>query len=94
MSFDLGQITRAAVGVIDPAIQDALAAGAEQLAIPARHIASGAAHDAAAFAAAGVPTAMIFVRNANGSHNPDEAMAIGDFMQATRLMTWWLTQQN
>ena len=91
--FELGHITRAAVGVIDPDIQDALAAGAGQLAIPARRMASGAAHDAAAFAAAGVPTAMIFVRNANGSHNPREAMAIEDFMQGTRLMTWWITQK-
>jgi len=40
-----------------------------------------------------VPTAMIFVRNAHGSHNPREAMEIADFMQGTRLMTWWLTQK-
>ncbi|MCP5092678.1 MAG: Zn-dependent hydrolase [Gammaproteobacteria bacterium] len=92
VSFDLGQITRAAVGAIEPEIQEALATGAERLGIPARRMASGAAHDAAAFAAAGVPTAMIFVRNANGSHNPDEAMEIADFMQGTRLMTWWLSQ--
>jgi hypothetical protein len=42
-------------------------------------MASGAGHDAAVFAAQGVPCAMIFVRNANGSHNPDEAMALEDF---------------
>lgn len=41
---------------------------------------SGAGHDAAVFANAGVPTGMIFVRNAHGSHNPGEAMGIGDFM--------------
>jgi len=94
VTFDLGQITRAAVGKIDPGIEDALADGAGQLAIPVLRMASGAAHDAAAFAAAGVPTAMIFVRNAHGSHNPHEAMEIDDFMQATRLMTWWLTQKS
>ena len=93
VTFDLGQITRAAVGNVDRGIEDALADGARQLAIPMQRMASGAAHDAAAFAAAGVPTAMIFVRNAHGSHNPDEAMEIDDFMQATRLMTWWLTQK-
>ena len=37
-------------------------------------MASGAGHDAAVFANCGVPTAMIFVRNEHGSHNPDEAM--------------------
>lgn len=42
-------------------------------------IPSGAGHDAAVFANAGVPSGMIFVRNANGSHNPGEAMEMGDF---------------
>ena len=36
---------------------------------------SGAGHDAAVFAKLGIPTAMIFVRNEHGSHNPAEAMA-------------------
>jgi N-carbamoyl-L-amino-acid hydrolase len=43
-------------------------------------IPSGAGHDAAVFSNAGVPTGMIFVRNAHGSHNPGEAMDIADFM--------------
>ena len=42
-------------------------------------IPSGAGHDAAVFANAGIPSGMIFVRNANGSHNPGEAMEMGDF---------------
>jgi N-carbamoyl-L-amino-acid hydrolase len=29
---------------------------------------------------------MIFVRNDNGSHNPDEAMALEDFAVATRAL--------
>ncbi|RYF58993.1 MAG: M20/M25/M40 family metallo-hydrolase, partial [Comamonadaceae bacterium] len=51
-------------------------------------IPSGAGHDAAVFAAAGIPAAMLFVRNANGSHNPHEAMDIDDFLQGTR----WLAE--
>jgi N-carbamoyl-L-amino-acid hydrolase len=43
-------------------------------------IASGAGHDAAVFANAGVPSGMVFIRNANGSHNPNEAMDLDDFM--------------
>jgi len=31
---------------------------------------------------------MIFVRNANGSHVAEEAMTLGDFETATRLLTW------
>ena len=40
----------------------------------APELASGAGHDAAILAAAGVPTAMLFVRSLNGgvSHSPDE----------------------
>jgi len=45
-----------------------------------RTMPSGAGHDAAVFQANGVPSAMLFVRNANGSHNPDEAMRIDDFL--------------
>ena len=42
-------------------------------------MASGAGHDAAVFAKLGIPSAMIFIRNDHGSHNPDEAMALEDF---------------
>lgn len=49
-------------------------------------IPSGAGHDAAVFAAAGIPASMLFVRNAHGSHNPQEAMDIDDFLQGTRLL--------
>jgi N-carbamoyl-L-amino-acid hydrolase len=49
-------------------------------------MASGAGHDAAVFAKVGVPTAMIFVRNEHGSHNPDEAMSLDDFAVATNAL--------
>jgi len=88
--FDLGNYTHAAPGVLDETIRSALQTGIGELEIPSMPIASGASHDAAAFAAAGVPTAMLFIRNDKGSHNPDEAMALDDFMQATRVLAWWL----
>jgi N-carbamoyl-L-amino-acid hydrolase len=88
--FDLGSPTRAAVGKVAPSIMKSLSAGADHLQIPARLMASGASHDAAAFAQAGIPMGMILVRNANGSHNPLEKMEIGDLLEATRLLTWWL----
>ena len=89
MRFELGNTARAAVGEMAPAICDGFEAIARGLAIPVRRLGSPASHDSAAFAAAGVPTAMIFVRNANGSHNPAEAMMIDDFLQATAIMTAW-----
>src|SRR5690606_16157396 len=57
---------------------------AEQL--PAETIPSGAGHDAAVFAQAGVPAGMIFIRNRNGSHNPAESMEIDDLMCAVAVM--------
>ncbi len=50
-------------------------------------MASGAGHDAAVFTKVGIPSAMIFVRNENGSHNPDEAMSLDDFAVGTRALT-------
>jgi N-carbamoyl-L-amino-acid hydrolase len=58
----------------------------ERAGIPHTKLASGAGHDAAVFAHAGVPTAMLFIRNAHGSHNPHEHMAIEDFLLATRVL--------
>ena len=55
--------------------------------VPQMRLASGAGHDAAVFAQAGVPTAMIFIRNAHGSHNPAEDMTLDDFLAATRVLT-------
>ena len=47
---------------------------------------SGAGHDASVLAHAGVPTAMLFIRNQFGSHNPREAMQIADFGLALRVL--------
>lgn len=53
---------------------DALRAELEHGGLPVLELASGAGHDAAILAAAGVPTAMLFVRSLNGgvSHSPEE----------------------
>ncbi|POF32695.1 Zn-dependent hydrolase [Roseibium marinum] len=64
-------------------------AGEEPFVMP-----SGGGHDAAVFASAGVPSAMIFVRNANGSHNPQEAMDLSDFIAATNVMYEYLMRDS
>jgi N-carbamoyl-L-amino-acid hydrolase len=71
---------------MDPGLIDIFDRAATRLKIPHMRMASGAGHDAAVFAGAGIPSAMIFVRNQNGSHNPDEAMRIEDFDLAVRLI--------
>jgi len=34
----------------------------------------------------GIPTAMLFIRNTGGSHNPAEAMAMEDFTAALEVL--------
>jgi N-carbamoyl-L-amino-acid hydrolase len=88
--FELGRRTRAAPGILDEGIKARLRADAAAGGVRAVDIPSGASHDAAAFAAAGVPTAMLFVRNQNGSHNPHEAMRLEDCLEGTTLLAAWL----
>ncbi len=88
--FHLGTKARAAVGPVDPTIRAGLADAAQALGMPVLDLGSPASHDAAAFAAAGVPMGMVFVRNANGSHNPHEAMTLDDFLAGTAVLTRWL----
>ena len=90
--FHRGAKARAAVGLVDPVIRTALTEGAAALGIPTLDLGSPASHDAAAFAASGVPMGMIFVRNANGSHNPHEAMTLDDFLAGTAVLTRWLAE--
>lgn len=91
--FHRGTKARAAVGPVDPAIKSLLERCAVDLNISYLELGSPASHDAAAFAAVGVPMGMIFVRNENGSHNPREAMAIDDFMTGATLLTQSLSER-
>ncbi|OYU47468.1 MAG: allantoate amidohydrolase [Rhizobiales bacterium PAR1] len=90
--FELGPRASAAVGPVDPAIAARLLTLAGEHEIPAISLGSPASHDSAAFAAAGVPMCMIFVRNENGSHNPDEAMEIDDFLEACTILASWVAE--
>jgi N-carbamoyl-L-amino-acid hydrolase len=84
--MDLGDYTNAQPGPIDPAHLQRLTQLAKTLGIPAMTMASGAGHDAAVFGNRGIPTAMIFIRNEHGSHNPDETMEMADFAQGLKLL--------
>ena len=63
-----------------------LSEAAETLNIKLETLPSGAGHDSAVFANAGVPSAMVFIRNEHGSHNSHEAMDMQDFLLGTRLL--------
>jgi N-carbamoyl-L-amino-acid hydrolase len=44
------------------------------------------------FAELGIPSAMIFVRNNHGSHNPEETMDLADFAVGTQALVEVLQQ--
>lgn len=91
---ELGTRAEVGVGAVAPRILADFEAAAAALGIATMRLGSPASHDAAAFAKAGVPMAMLFVRNANGSHNPDEAMEIDDLMKAVSILTAWLVAET
>jgi len=88
--FNLGARSSADVAPSHPKVVATLTQSAKLLGIPTMPIASPASHDTATLTVAGVPSAMLFVRNANGSHNPREAMEIDDFLRAAAVLTQWL----
>nr|WP_277819158.1 hydantoinase/carbamoylase family amidase [Pseudoroseomonas vastitatis] len=90
--FELGPETGSLASPMDAGIRHSLAEAATALGIPYLEMASGGGHDAAAFAAAGIPSAMLFVRNQNGSHNPHEAMRMEDFAAGCAVVTRWLSR--
>jgi N-carbamoyl-L-amino-acid hydrolase len=93
VQFDLGPVTGSAAAQMDDTIQAQLLSAVQDLGCPMHRMPSGAGHDAAMFANQGIPTGMVFVRNAHGSHNPHEAMARQDFNLATQVLSTVLAQR-
>jgi N-carbamoyl-L-amino-acid hydrolase len=86
VKIELGPLTGSTPAVMDRALLDTFGDAMDRIGLPRFEMACGAGHDAAVFAGAGVPSLMLFVRNQNGSHNPDEAMEMADFAAVTRLL--------
>lgn len=88
--FELDDALYTAPATCDPGLISGLSAAMERAGQQPFVMPSGGGHDAAVFAAAGVPSAMVFVRNRNGSHNPDEAMEIPDFLAGCDIISNYL----
>ncbi|KGE00406.1 allantoate amidohydrolase [Achromobacter sp. RTa] len=84
--FEWGPVSGSQPAVMDETLQRALHDAALAAGVQPRQLPSGAGHDAATFSNRGIPTAMLFVRNANGSHNPEEAMDLDDFAAGARTL--------
>ena len=85
VTFSLGECVGAAPAPLDTGLRTVLEETAAALAIPTRRFAT-VGHDAAVFRRAGIPAAMVLVRNAHGSHNPDETMTLADFGAGTKVL--------
>lgn len=86
VAFEFDRRLQSEPATMDAKICEAMSKACEERGIPSEVIPSGAGHDASLFANAGVPSGMLFVRNQNGSHNPHEAMDIGDFMLGVQVL--------
>ncbi|MCR9107389.1 hydantoinase/carbamoylase family amidase [uncultured Marivita sp.] len=89
--IDLGRYTQAASAAMCVDMRNALASAARSRNVPHKELPSGGGHDCATFASLGIPSAMVFIRNRNGSHNPDEHMDFSDFAAACDVLTEWAT---
>jgi len=91
VKFDFGERVLSEPGLIDREWAARLRRICAALQYPHIDIPSGAGHDAAIFANQGIPSGMVFIRNDNGSHNPDEKMELEDFMMGTEVLYQALT---
>ncbi|MDO6587816.1 hydantoinase/carbamoylase family amidase [Salipiger sp. 1_MG-2023] len=80
--FELGAQSRSAPARLSQSMAEFVAGGAQAQGDSPRRMLSGGGHDAAAFGAAGWDSVMVFIRNWNGSHCPEEAMDEADLARA------------
>ncbi|UMY18167.1 Zn-dependent hydrolase [Methylobacterium organophilum] len=86
VTFEFDRRVESAPAVMDAGLIEELKRAARELGLPDETLPSGAGHDAAVFANAGIPTGMIFVRNEHGSHNPLESMDLDDFVAGVAVL--------
>ena len=94
VKFELDPEISTAPALCDANLVDGLSGAMEKVGLEPFTMPSGAGHDAAVFANAGIPSVMIFVRNRNGSHNPDEAMDIPDLIAGTDIIYRYLMERT
>lgn len=78
VAFELGEPVGTDPTPLDETMRADLGESADALGIPAKVMAT-VGHDASIYQRAGIPAAMVLVRNEHGSHNTQEAMEIADF---------------
>jgi N-carbamoyl-L-amino-acid hydrolase len=84
--FEFGPLTGTDPTEMSEAVNGIIADACARTGVPVQRMVSGGGHDAATYAAAGIPATMIFIRNENGSHNPHEHMDFSDFDRALAVL--------
>lgn len=92
--FELGEQSRSAPARLSESMARFVAKGAALQGDSPRRMLSGGGHDAAAFGAAGWDSVMVFIRNWNGSHCPEEAMDEADLARAVAAVFLAIVQES
>lgn len=90
VKFEVPNLIKSLPAVMSTEVQDQLSAHAKEMDLSSIAMPSGAGHDTAVFANAGVPSGMIFVRHNGISHNPAEDMPFEDFSLGTELLAQFM----
>ena len=90
IAIDLGEVSNAHPAIMNEALRTGLHKQLVEHGIPTMDICSGGGHDCAVFAGQGVDSAMLFIRNDGGSHNPEESMDMADFTLAANVLGGFL----
>ena len=85
VTFELGSEVGTAPTALDGRLIALLEDAASDLGIATRRMPT-VGHDAAMFVRSGIPSAVVLVRNANGSHNSDEALDRDDFVRSVHVL--------
>lgn len=93
ISIDLAEVSNAKPAVMDESLRAAFHKQLKEQSIETMDIGSGGGHDCAVFAGQGVNSAMLFIRNDGGSHNPEEAMEMEDFEKAADVLCGLLDER-
>ena len=85
VDFQLGECVGSMPTPLNQGLRERLCSQAFDLGIT-NHVMATVRDDASIFARAGIPLAMVLVRNQNGSHNAAEAMDMADFDCGTAML--------
>jgi N-carbamoyl-L-amino-acid hydrolase len=92
VTFEIDPLSIAEPVKMNQRLTDSIVAAIESENLQPFIIPSGAGHDASVFAESGFKTGMIFVRNFNGSHRPEEHLDLNDFMKGVAVLKPLITE--